>query len=218
MKLSILIATLGQREERFKRLLDALLPQVDKYDDIEVIAYWNNFERPLVEIRQALLNQAKGEYVCFIDDDDTVPNYYCDEIMQRLDGVDYVGWQMQLYTNGEKAKPTYHSLRYSNWHDDEDGYYRNVSHLNPIKREIALKAGFSSKEGVPEDYDWANRVGSLVKTENYIDKVMYYYHHTADDSHWAGGKALKDWERPNIINKHFNWHPDSKENFSWAHH
>jgi hypothetical protein len=69
-KLSILIATLGERKDRFTALVDKLVSQAN--DDVEIIAYFNNGELPLGDIRQALVDEAVGQYVCFIDDDDVL--------------------------------------------------------------------------------------------------------------------------------------------------
>lgn len=215
VKWSILVATLGQREERFKRLLSVLAPQVEKYGgQIEILAYWNNFDRPLPEIRQSLVEEARGQYVSFIDDDDLVPSYFCDEVMERLGTVDYIGWQMQAYTNGEKLKPTFHSLKYEKWFDDDKGYYRNTSHLNPIKREIALKESFIVPQGVAEDEAWATRIAKHVKTESYIDKVMYEYIHDQTDSVWRGGSERENRKRPTFEYKNFRYHPDAKEEYN----
>lgn len=212
---TILIATLGQRADRFQRLLSVLLPQVDDYEgQIEVLAFWNNFERPLSEIRQLLVEEATGDYINFIDDDDLVADDYCARVMKAIESnPDYVGWQQQLYFNGEKTKPTFHSLKYPQWSDDEDGYYRNVSHLNPIKRDIAKQVSFLVEQGIPEDFTWAQRVAPLVKTEEYIDSVMYHYYPSAEDSKWMGGKDTNSYTRPTIMNYHFKWHPESKEEY-----
>lgn len=218
-KWTILIATLGQRAERLQRLLQKLLPQVDDYEgQIDVLAYWNNFERPLSEIRQALVEESTGEYINFIDDDDLVADDYCARVMAAIEtSPDYVGWQQQLYFNGEKTKPTYHSLRYSEWSDDADGYYRNVSHLNPIRREIAQKVSFLVPQGVPEDFTWAKRVAPLVETEAYVDSVMYHYYPSAEDSKWSGGTELKPYTRPDVMNLHFKWHPESRKSWEPQH-
>lgn len=216
-KWSILICTVGQREERFKQLLKKLMPQVKKYaGEIEVLAYWNNAERPLGEIRQALVEEARGDYISFVDDDDMVPNYYCRKVMEAVqEDVDYVGWRMQLYHNGEKMRPTFHSLRYDRWSEDENGYYRNISHLNPIKREIALKASFVlSEKGVAEDVPWTEKVAPHVKTEAYIEDVMYLYQHTSTDSVWRGDlKPIPELIRPTVRYQYFRWHPQSARRF-----
>ncbi len=212
MRLSILIATVGERTECFMDLVAALATQVPPYkNQIEVLIYWNNFEKPLAEIRQALVEEAKGDYVCFIDDDDSVPPYYCDRIMEALTtSPDYVGWRMQLWWNGEKMKPTYHSIRYPEWSDDAHGYYRNTSHLNPIKREIALQVPFIGDDG-PEDVSWGARVAPLVKTEEYIEDCMYYYHFNQANSIWQGKQVPegKIYRRP-WLRKPFRYHPDCK--------
>lgn len=183
-KWTILVCTLGERGERFKRLMDVLLPQTEKYKgDIKVLAYWDNGSN-LGKIRQLLVESANSKYISFVDDDDLVPEYYCDEIYPLLDGVDYIGWQQQLWHNGRKMKPTFHSLRYDKWSEDSEGWYRNVSHLNPIKRDLALKASFIVEGDAPEDQHWVHQVAPFVKTEHYIDKIMYEYHHTSTDSQW----------------------------------
>lgn len=212
-RLSILIATVGEREERFLQLVERLSTQVQKYDgQIEVLAFWNNMEHPIAEIRQALVDEATGEYVCFIDDDDSVPEYYCDRIMAATeDRPDYVGFRMQLWYDGVKTKPTYHSIRYSEWSDDAEGYYRNISHLNPIRRDIAIKVPFTGHAG-PEDYCWSSLVAPLVHTEEYVEEPMYFYYFNSSDSIWRGSKASGTYTRPELP-EHFRYHPDSKSVF-----
>lgn len=204
-KWAILIVTVSVRNDQFVSLVTKLLKQTEAYaGQIQVLAYWDNFEVPLGTIRQKLVAAADAEYINFLDDDDEIPDYYCDEVFPLLDGVDYVGWQMQAYTNGERLKPTYHSLRYTGWSDDELGFYRNVSHLNPIKKELAMLGSF--ERAVPEDHDWAQQVMLYVKTEHYIDKVMYHYRHDVEGSLWNSRKRpLPNPQRPQVEHKNFKW-------------
>lgn len=212
MRLSILIATVGERDGRFRNLVDTLSPQVT--DEIEVVVFWNNFERPIAEIRQALVTEAIGDYVCFIDDDDSVPSYYCDRIIDAIENQpDQVGWRMQTWWNGDKLKPTFHSIRYNGWSDDNHGYYRDCSHLNPIRRDIAVQVPFTGHDG-PEDIGWAQRVAPLVKTEEYIEDCMYYYFFNSTDSIWQGKQVPEcSYTRPDLP-EHFRYHPDSKSAFA----
>lgn len=62
-----------------------------------------------------------------------------------MDGTDYIGFQLQMYNKGVKDKPTYHNLKYTEWCENQIGYYRGVSHLNPIRRDIALKGKFEGE-------------------------------------------------------------------------
>lgn len=128
--------------------------------------------------------EATADYINFVDDDDLVAPDYVSSIYPLLGEVDYVGFQLQLYNGGPeqnlKQKPTYHSLRYKLWHDDDNGYYRDISHLNPIKRELAVQAVMEGGGG--EDARWADSMRTLgiVKTEHYVDRVMYHYYWRAE--------------------------------------
>src|SRR5688572_3266855 len=96
---------------------------------VEIIAYWNNGERPIGKIRQDLLAEAKGEYVCFIDDDDWVPDYYLDEIFWALD-EDYVGFKVQVWERDQITGEATHSIKHGVWHQEGDKFFRGVTHLN----------------------------------------------------------------------------------------
>lgn len=213
MTWTILVATLGQRAARFERLLSQLLPQLDAADGkVTLCAFYNHGEHPLGSIRQALLTHATSDYVSFVDDDDELPDYHVAEVLARLDGVvDYVGWQMQCYVDGVALKPTYHSLRYDRWYDDGAGYYRDVSHLNPVRRELALRADFRRGDP-PEDVAWSTQVRPYVKTEAYVDRVMYHYRSSSTDSTWRGTGVERVWHlRPYVEHPYFSYHPGSSE-------
>lgn len=211
MKLSILIATQGRRNPKFRLLVKELLHQAKAFRGmIEVVAYWNNGELPIGEIRRALLEEAKGDYVCFVDDDDAVPHYYCQEIIRAL-GRDYVGFKVKLFNEGVEKPPVYHDLQYQVWTEDDNGYYRGVTHLNPIKREIALQGNFSL-DGAGEDANWAKSVVGLVSSQKFINKFMYFYHHDKEDSSFGGSPYYRPsgYRRPAISYKYFRYHPNSK--------
>lgn len=150
---------------------------------VEVVALWNNGEKPLGHYRQALLEAAKGDYVSFVDDDDQLSPLFVASILPLLDGVDYVGWRMQCYISGIKQRPTYHSLKYGGWSDDKRGYYRDLSHLNPIKRELALLVDYRTV-GFPDDLNWVDRMRELgvVKTEHVVKDPMYFYMYDPRDT------------------------------------
>lgn len=211
-KWTILIATLGQRADRLRQLLDVLMPQVDAmHGVVRVIALRNNGELPLADIRQALVECADSDYLSFIDDDDMVPDYFVKRVVPLLDGVDQVGWRMQCVQDGVRLKPTYHSLRYDGWSEDVDGYYRDVSHLNPIKTELAQKVDYRSTRP-PEDVAWTGLIRPHVRTEHYIDDCMYEYRADSRDSMWAPGSATPgQYERVEVASPWFTWHPWSSQ-------
>lgn len=168
MKWTIAILTIPERATDFTRIRGILESQIGDRDIQLLVA-----DQPwgVGRKRQWCLDNATGEYFNFIDDDDLIAHDYVECIYPLLDGVDYIGFRMQLYVNGAKQKPTFHSLEYDGWSEDEDGYYRNVSHLNPIRTEIARQGGFD--RDYAEDRAWAEQVSP--ETERYIDKPMYFY-------------------------------------------
>lgn len=207
---NILIPTLGQRSDRFLTLLSKLLPQTETTNgDVHVTALWNNGERPLGAVRQSLVDGANGEYISFIDDDDQIPPFYVSKVFPLLDGIDYVGWRMQCIVDGTPLSPTFHSLRYASWSEDTRGYYRDISHLNPIRTELARQADF--RLGLPpEDVCWADQLRGKVHTEHFIDDIMYVYCASSVDSTWSGYHIRAGhYNRPDIIHPNFSFHPES---------
>ena len=174
MKWSICILTVPAREKELahiKWVLEYQRAAAGLAEDVEILIDGEN--GTLGQKRQRCVEKAAGEYINFVDDD-LVAHDYIATIYPLLDGVDYIGFQLQLYEDGTKRLPTYHSLQYSGWSEDELGFYRNVSHLNPIKRELAMRASFDGGSG--EDFRWAQQMQP--ESEHYIDRPMYFYFHS----------------------------------------
>lgn len=212
---SILIASLARRSATLEQVLADLAPQLT--DEVEVVVYRNHGELPLGHIRQALVEDARGTYVSFVDDDDRIPDYHVHTVLPLLDGVDYVGWRMQAYISGEKLKPTYHTLDVDSWWESPDAYWRDISHLNPVRRHLALQCDFRAT-APPEDVSWADQMRGLVLTQNMCRTDVSMYEYTASsDSTWRPGHEPA-WDgsdrlppgAPNPFN-HFQmrWHPSS---------
>lgn len=176
MKWSILILTIPGREELLQRLLDCLEPQIEGNPEIEMVIMQNHKDRTVGEARQVLLEKARGEYVCFVDDDDLVASDYAEKIFPLLDGVDYVGFPVNTFRDGSFYATAYHSLKFKHWSSGKMYAERDISHLNPIRRELALQSGMEG--GYGEDGRFASRLRDLgiVKSEHYIPETMYYYH------------------------------------------
>jgi len=214
MKWTLCIATVPIRAEKLKRMMDLLLPQVEKYKDIEILIFYNNFEHTIGYLRQKMQDEARGEYISSLDDDDLIPKDFVDTIYPLLDGVDYVGFEVELKNDGKTLPRVYHSLKYSEWSQDDDGYYRGVTHLNPIKTEIARRATYPEVEN-GEDYQWTVAVHDYMKgagrefTEHYIDRRMYTYDHFGHEP-MAQLRRKPVW--PKYKSKNVRFHPESTPN------
>jgi hypothetical protein len=67
-------------------------------------------------------------------------------------------------------------MRYKQWVDDRDGYRfcRSTYHKTPVRRELALQAGFPDLR-YGEDKIYSERIIGLVKSEVFIKSTLYFY-------------------------------------------
>lgn len=210
---TILVPTLGQREDLFLRLMGVLLPQLDEHEGrVRVLAWRNNGKPSISEIRDALLASAGTDYVSFIDDDDLVPEYYVAEIVTAIaEGPDHVGFKMEYSTDDEHREIVDHSLRWGKWGRTLDGQlHRDVTHIDPVRLDHAIRARFYARPGRAEDRVWVKQVRRHLATEVYIDKIMYFYLYREAVTAWRNPGEIKHVPgRPVIEHPYFSWHPES---------
>lgn len=183
MKLSICIATLPERVGQFEALVDFLA--YDEHEGVELVT--DARPRGTVSIgakRQAMNEQAVGEYVVHLDDDDWVAHGYVGVILSALESSpDCVG-HFELVEGLSKAP------QLSKWTKDAPGwsqgpqirqrhqvdYLRTPFHKTPLKRAHALAVGFNDM-GFGEDHDFSKRLHAarLCRTEVFIPRVLYFY-------------------------------------------
>jgi glycosyltransferase involved in cell wall biosynthesis len=173
MKLSILICSLPQRLAMFDALLANLTTQV--CDEPVQIIYDDREGIPTGTKRNALLQMATGDYVAYIDDDDEVSDDYIQSILEALaDEPDCVGIQGIMTTDGGNEQQWKISRMYEGWYCTNNVYYRYTNHLAPVKKEIALRAGFPDVY-VREDYEYSMRLRALLRSESVIEHNIYHY-------------------------------------------
>ena len=183
MTLSILIPTIEERETSFNELVEELGKQINENGysrEIEIVSKSDSKEISIGKKRQQLLEVAKGDYVCQIDDDDFPYDCYIKEIMNALkQSPDCVGFLVHVTQNGGNPQTACYSLKYKKWEQKRDGFFyvRNVNVWNPVRRELALKVGFKDLR-VLEDKDYADRLTPLCKTEVFIDKKLIHYRYS----------------------------------------
>jgi len=183
MQLSILIPTLPTRLVMFERLRSKLISQAkanNLQNDIEILSNADE-SISIGNKRNLLLQQSKGLYVCFIDDDDDVADYYIEELSKVVSSnKDCASLKGIITWDGERPEIFEHSIKYQSYKDNlknqEVVYERYPNHLNCIKSSIAKQIAFTDKN-FSEDTDYANTLfaSGLIKTEFTIDKILYYY-------------------------------------------
>jgi hypothetical protein len=216
---AILVPTLGERRALFERLMAGLLPQLDRYAGrVRVVGWHNNGSPSLPKIRQTMVLGAETDYLSFVDDDDLVSPFYVDEVVAALETrPDYVGFQVQCYSDGAPTAVAYHSLAYRRWRNYPSHYERDISHINPIRTALARQADFArARAGTAEDRSWAGQLrrAHVLRSEVVVDRIMYHYlystsHEPGLGSRWETHRKITPGERPAITSPYFTWSPDA---------
>ncbi len=195
-KLSILIPTILGRETLLSDLVCDLIKQcgiikaISSYDhngcqilcfvfnDVEIIVAKDDRKISTGAKRNILLSLALNDYIVTIDDDDYVYPYYVSEILNAIQSApDCIGTKGVYSLDGTHQTEWRLSKDYPNETITDNGvhvYLRTTNHISPVKRELALQAGFPDKSNA-EDKEYSIRLNPLLKTEVKIDKLMYYY-------------------------------------------
>lgn len=225
--LSVLIPTLVRRESLFLELLGGLLPQCEAAPaPVEVVALQNTGEKSLAEYREALLRDARGTFLCFIDDDDTVPGRYAGwltKVLLAYPDTDVVAFAQDC--TGTSAPLTLFGLQYlgATWEAVETGnglvYLRALSHVQPLRAEVAKQGSFLHPGGLgytQEDQHFAHSVIPILlergRQQVTISEVLYTYRYMmAGESTQDGPQPAeviardRDHPRPVITSGCFRW-------------
>jgi len=195
--LSILIATTTDRIGLFDELLHKFDKQLQERsgwiakgnagadithritDQVELIALCDNKQMSIGRKRQQLLNMAKGEWIVFFDDDDDPNENYVQMILDKISPqYDCMGIKVKMTTNGVNEQTCLHRFGRP-WAENKEGYdyIRPIIHFNPVRRELALKAGFKDLR-YGEDKDYSDRLNKIVKKEVFIDEWLFHYRYS----------------------------------------
>lgn len=179
---TILVPTVPNRINYFyPKIMNELIKQTEKYDNIELIAFFDNKKRTIGKKRDEMLKLAQGIYVTFIDDDDRISDKYIDEIMKAINtnkDVDCI-----VFNTETKIESTQKVVLCKYGIDFNDAGYINLektewrgkpSHTMIWKSTIAKSHIFPDKQN-GEDMIWVNKAYPDIKTQHRIDKILYYY-------------------------------------------
>jgi len=198
MILSILIPSLVSRKQHLDLLCSYISNQIHQYMvdkkidvNVEILCQIDNGEATIGQKRNDLLNNAKGEYLCFIDDDDRISSNYISLVLEAIKNnpnIDCIGFIQDYLVDGKEqigGSKVCISLKYNQWDLNVDGYLavRTPHHLTPIKRQICIDAGGYKNLDKAEDLDFSNRVYPLLKNEYFINETLYYYQKKTENEH-----------------------------------
>jgi hypothetical protein len=206
---SILIPSIPGREERLNKLIKCIQENT-KDRKVEICLNYDNREATTGAKRNSLLENAKGKYMSFVDDDDELTPFYFKDAFACIDGEYEVcrlkGKIINYFFIHSLSIPVEHPLA-------KDGsFYRRPNHLNVMLTDIARMFKFQDIV-VGEDINWASGLskgGFLVK--EYIpphDEVQYIYNSRFTDVTF-GYNRQKGITIGQILEKpHLMYTPDS---------
>lgn len=185
MKLSILIPTIDKRKHLLGEVINLLSEQIKNFAGDQDVEFLINADGDTIgKKRNYLLNKANGNYVAFFDDDDRPGEFYIKHLIEGIKkGVDCCSLRGIITTNGGPPELFEHSLKYSEWKTttNEIKYERYPNHLNCIKADIAKRFQFP-EINFGEDHKWSKALheSGLLKTEHYINDVIYHYQYLSN--------------------------------------
>ena len=113
MLISILIPSISERSDKFKKLIDGLYTQIkdNKLEKkVEILSIVDNRTIPLSQKRNTLQKLATGKYFTHLDDDDELSSDYCKTMVDYIENnvhveyeqlPDIIGYDQICYVNGD---------------------------------------------------------------------------------------------------------------------
>ena len=177
MRLSILVCSVAERAGNTP-VIDQLYAQANGLP-VEVLVLTDNRVMSIGTKRNHLVHMATGEYVAFVDDDDTVADDYVQQLLTAAEtGADVLTFTMEYRHNGSPGWMVEQSLAYPLHGKRTPGLVRiTPHHTSAVRRAIAAQLPFADTS-YGEDRDWARRLQAAAETEHVIDATLYIYNDT----------------------------------------
>lgn len=179
IKLAVLIPTLTERAKLLARLMKELDHQ-RKGKDVIVIHHEDQGQKTTGQKRNELIQAAVeqgAEYISFFDEDDLPGPNYIDRNLEGINaGFDTNSLWGQIYVHNKPGNPFHHSIKYAEWYQDKNFYYRCNNHLNCMKLALIKDIPFEHVT-IGEDgrFSMAVKQAGVLKTEYQINETMYHY-------------------------------------------
>jgi glycosyltransferase involved in cell wall biosynthesis len=133
---------------------------------VEIIIDTDNMIKSVGQKRNNLIKKAKGEFICFIDDDDFVTENYLSTILHHLNsGLDILLISIQHIENGINKPKIIPSLYIDNLDTGEAVFKTNHFHLCPHKKSIARNVLF----------EWVNFAEDMLYSQKMVKHINNYF-------------------------------------------
>jgi len=204
--LSILTPTIASRTQQLAKLKQSIAKSLGASgadaSAIEHCVLPDDPNAPALSIgekRNLLLQQARGKYIAFVDDDDTVLPAYVGELLAATDSdPDVITFRQHAIIEGVYAMVEFKLGNPNDLFTGGGTVRRNAWHLCAWRRDIALTSRFPhSNHG--EDWAWAAPLCAIPDLrEIHRPVVLYHYSHSAATT--AAFPAARVMPRSHTVN------------------
>lgn len=176
--LSILVCALKERDS--SRLSQEFLSQAERFPGlVEILVESDDGQLSSGIKRQRLLEQARGEYVCYFDDDDWPAEDYLQQILEGcFQCVDVVTFNLMMtFRKGGRRIKNSETWRFGLHQNNRRLGKMSANHLCAWKRDIARRVAWCPVLGYADDQVWYQPLvaGRFAQREHHIDKILYHY-------------------------------------------
>jgi len=178
--LSILTASIPERADKLEMLTAKITAQIGDLP-VEHLVFLDNRKRTIGAKRDALLRIARGTFIAYVDDDDTVSPDYVASLVEAIkttaspnDQVDVITFAQFARVDEACAKIVF-GLRQENQPFVPDtAVLRAAWHVCAWRRSVAILSHFP-ESNYGEDWAFAEPLNRIARSSIHLDKVLHYY-------------------------------------------
>jgi len=178
--LSILTASIPERAEKLEMLTEKITAQIGDLP-VEHLVFLDNRKRTIGAKRDALLRIARGTFIAYVDDDDTVSPDYVAALIEAIkttaspnDQVDVITFAQFARVDKACAKIVF-GLRQENQPFIPDTeVLRAAWHVCAWRRSVAILSHFP-ESNYGEDWAFAEPLNRIARASIHLDKVLHFY-------------------------------------------
>jgi len=178
--LSILTASIPERADKLEMLTEKITAQIGDLP-VEHLVFLDNRKRTIGAKRDALLRIARGTFIAYVDDDDTVSPDYVASLVEAIkttaslnDQVDVITFAQFARVDKACAKIVF-GLRQENQPFVPDTeVLRAAWHVCAWRRSVAILSHFP-ESNYGEDWAFAEPLNRIARASIHLDKVLHYY-------------------------------------------
>lgn len=189
VQLSILMPTIPERKERFDRLFSEVHRQYryckKVHPTLGVVQIITDESKKYFDggptiggKRQALINEADGKYLCFLDDDEEVSPDYVETLLRLC----YASKDVCTFNNVSKFDNYWCVVRLSLANNENEQarpgiINRRPWHICPVRTELAKQVKFP-ESNYGEDWVWFGQVLAMCQSEEHTESILHCYNHS----------------------------------------